>query len=162
MKKQYLYLGIGAAFIVVLATVLFTMNGEKPGSELTFSPEPTPDVSPTPSPTETPKPKPSGSLKVDENSHDYFALQFDEDGNRRLVLNDDCSELVPSQVTYKNNVKIMLDNSYSKNPHTLKIGAKEYYLMAGEWRFETLSSETLPAKLPIFCGTMELGQIDLI
>lgn len=167
-NKNYLYLIL---VIAVIGTAFVLYRGYEPSDLVNVGVSPdltqTPILLPSDQPTITPKPvsssKPGSGIIIEEKkSHDVLALEFDEDGNRRLVLNEDCTALIPSQVAYKNNVQIMLDNTYSSKPHILKIGGVEYSLGAGEWFLTTLSRPSIPAQLPIFCGSMELGQIDLL
>lgn len=128
---------------------------------------PTALTSPSPSPSPSPKvslksPKPSpGIIFREVKNYQYWAGLL-EPLNRRLTLSEDCTFIVPSQVAYPNNTQIMLDNTYSNLPRVLKIGTKEYSLAANDWLLTTLSSKELPAKLTIFCGNMELGQLDLV
>ncbi len=81
--------------------------------------------------------------------------------NRVLGIYNECDYIVPSNVTYKNNTEVMLDNTRSKQTVVLKIGNKDYTLAGGAWNTVTLSSPTVPATMQIFCKSIELGSIDL-
>lgn len=126
------------------------------------SPSPAQSVtlSPTPKlPKNSSKPTP-GIIIKELTGYKYWADLLDP-LNRRLVLDENCTTIVPSQVTYPNNIQIMLDNTFSSNSQVLKIGSREYSLKANDWLLVTLSSSQLPAHLTMFCGSMELGQLDL-
>ena len=121
-------------------------------------------TSPTPSPSPLPKStvvKPTPTLTVEIiGSYGYWADILDPI-DRRMVLDKDCASIAPSQVAYPNNVQVMLDNTASSEARVLKIGTTAYSLDAYEWRLVNLSSNNLPAKLVMFCGSMELGQVEL-
>lgn len=166
-KKNYLYFGLVLVAMVAVAFAIVN-RGDRPNDSDSIIPTPTPtaemteNATSTPKPFTTNKPVPTLDIKVVEN-FESLARKLDLDGNRRIIiLNDECSELLPSQVAYKNNTEIMLDNTRSSKPHILKIGGLEYSLEAGAWIMTTLSSSVVPAALPIFCGSMELGSIDLL
>lgn len=166
MSKNYLSSILVTIVIVSVAVFLVNKMNKTEDStdfpDITFSPEPS--LSPTPIPTPTPKPsvKPTPTIIFEETmNYEQLTKTLGEKG-RWLVLAPDCSTIVPSNVNYYNNTQIMLDNTASKVRHILKIGGREYLLEAGEWFLTTLSSPTLPAPLPIYCGTLELGRIDLI
>ena len=166
-NKNYLYFGSVALALVVVA--LFVINrGDRSDDAGLLLPTQTPVIgelqtaTPTSNPSMTGKPTPALDFKV-VNNFESLASRFDLDGNRRLIiLNDSCSELLPSQVAYKNNTEIMIDNTRSSESHILKIGGREYSVGAGAWILTTLSSSVVPTTLTIFCGSMELGAIDLL
>lgn len=169
INKNYIYIGI-ALIIVVVAAVLLTNNGSSPDNDLQIlaSTSPTPTIEPSPTPVETPKLQPKKSLKPTPElivsgfvTYGQLAEQFQEEG-RRFVVNDACNEIVPSNLTLPNNIQVMFDNSASSIRHVIKIGGKEYLLEAGEWFLTILSSPTLPVRWPIFCGNIELGEIELV
>jgi len=156
-----------------MVAIFLVNKTEKTGDELvlpspTFIVEPSSVPSPTPLPTPRvspkaslqPKPTPTLIFK-EEMTYEQLTEALGAKG-RWLALAPDCSYIVPSNVTYYNNTEIMLDNTASNVRHILKIGGREYLLEAGEWFLTTLSSPNLPAQLPIYCGTLELGRIDLI
>ena len=78
-----------------------------------------------------------------------------------MVLDENCTSIVPSQIVYPNNTQIMLDNTFSISPRILTIGDHQYSLDARDWILVTLNSKNLPARLKMFCGPMELGEIEL-
>jgi len=164
MKRNYVYIGIVA--IVVIGGVIFLMNqGDKINN---IADEPTASSTPVQSmtPTQTPKlikstPKPSSELIAREGDNYQYWVDRLDPLNRRLIVDENCMSIAPSQVSYLNNTQIMLDNLTSSQAHILKIGTKEYSLNANSWQLVTLNSSELPAQLIIFCGSMELGQIDL-
>ena len=125
-----------------------------------------PTSAPTPTPSKTPNlpknsVKPIPTLIIKEiNSYKYWS-EILKPINRRLVLDENCTSIAPSQVAYPNNTQIMLDNTLSAEPRILKIASKGYSLDAYGWLLVTLSSTKLPAQLTMFCGSMELGQLDL-
>jgi len=157
-KNIYTY---SAVAIVIVGLAIFWMSR---GDKNIDTVDATRSASPSPSPIiNLPKnnPKPTPDLVVKEiGSYQYWA-ELLEPLNRRLTLNEKCTEVVPSQVAYPNNIQIMLDNTLSAEPRILKIGSKEYSIGARGWSLVTLSSTTLPAQLKMFCGSMELGQLDL-
>lgn len=163
-NKNYI-LGIIVVVAIVIVVVLFLTKSDKNNVgeimspinlNLTASPTPTGTPEPRPMPT-----KPRGEIIFKEiKTYEQLVEELHPKG-RHLVISPDCSYIVPSNVTYPNNTEIMLDNTASTERHILKIGGREYLLEAGEWFLTTLSSPTLPVNLPIFCGYMELGQIDL-
>lgn len=123
----------------------------------TSSPEATTTVRPVKrSPTPTP-----GIIVTEAPTYKDWVKLLDPQ-NRRLALDKDCTSIVPSQVDYPNNTEIMLDNTVSATSRILKIGDHEYALGAHSWILTTLHSDTLPARLTMFCGNMELGQLDLV
>lgn len=125
-----------------------------------ISPSPTQSTTPTPKLLKN-SPKPTPGIIIRELTGYKYWADLLEPLNQRLVLDENCTTIVPSQVSYPNNTQIMLDNTFSSNPHVLKIGSREYSLKANEWLLVTLSSTQLPAHLTMFCGAMELGQLDL-
>jgi len=143
--------------VITLAVILVSDDNEDTNILLPSSSE---SPAPTPTPTasmESPKPE----LIIEEvKDYNYWFNRLDPE-NRVLAVYDECGYLVPSNVTYKNNTLVMLDNTRSQQTHILKIGKTEYSLAAGAWNTVTLSSPTLPAKMQIFCKGIELGQIDL-
>jgi len=171
-KNIYIYSIIA---VVVVGAVIFGMsrnNKTNNVADTSVSVSPSPSQSPT-SPstgsgqaTLTPKltkstPKPSPKLIAKEVNQYQSLVDLLEPLNRRLTLDRDCISIVPSQVVYPNNTQIMIDNTFSPKAHIIKIGSQEYSLTANGWLLVTLNSTTLPAQLTMFCGPMELGQLDL-
>lgn len=169
LNKIYLYFFLVLVVIIVAVTVLVNKGyrtGDK-GVSLSPNPSPTPTVilneNSFPSPTINLKPKPTPALIFKETkTYEQLAHDFDESGNRRLALAPDCSYIIPSQNTYKNNTELMLDNTNSLKRQILKIGDREYLLEAGEWFLFTISNPVLPVSLSIYCGSIELGAIELV
>ena len=128
-----------------------------------------PDISPVPTVILEPSPTPTPKITVEstpelifEELPNYYTLAVSLDKeNRYFAIDADCMSINPSNVVYKNNTQIMLDNAASDKARVLKIGGREYSLDAHAWILATLSSTELPIRLPIFCGSMELGQIEL-
>jgi hypothetical protein len=168
--QQNIHIIFGLILVVLVGTMLFSMkeSGVENKSETEdvsnlFSP--TPQVS-TSYGSVSPRPvsslKPKGEVVIQElPSYQALAKEFDRT-NRWLVLDKDCSSIVPSQVDYSNNTQIMLDNTASTKARVLKIGGRQYSLEAGSWILATLSSPTLPMDLPIFCENIELGKLTLV
>ena len=167
MNKKYVYLIVAGIAIVVLSVFLAkdkirTGNINDMYPSPSFEPSPSSITESTLSATPIKTSKPTPTLIYQEiRDYEGTAYRLDNDGNRRLVLNEDCSAIVPSQVAYKNGVEIMLDNSYSTQSRILKIGDYQFSLDAGAWFLTTLSSPKIPINLTMFCGSMELGQIEL-
>lgn len=167
-KNIYIYSIIA---VVIVGGVIFWMSRNSKvenvaDTSVLVSPSPSSNQSPVQSPTLTPKltkntPKPSPKLIAKEVNQYQSLVDWMEPIGRHLVLDENCMSIVPSQVAYPNNTQIMLDNTFSPKAHILKIGSKEYSLTANGWLLVTLSSTELPAKLTMFCGPMELGQLDL-
>ena len=164
--NSYIYWVVAGA--IVIALFFFLTKNNKPGNinnplaSITpnISSEPTPALTSTMKPSKTVKPSP-GLIMEEVNNYKQLVTELDKLG-RHLAISSDCSYIVPSNVAYHNNTQIMLDNTASTKQHILKIGGREYLLEAGQWFLTTLSSPSLPASLPIYCGSMELGDIDLI
>jgi len=162
---------IVAGLVICGTVIIWAERTDKPDGNLeipnplglasTPTLSPTLTVSPTPTPTKS-SPKSSPGIVVSGAGSYTDWVKWLEPRNQRLVLGKDCEEIVPSQVDYPNNTEIMLDNTFSITPRILKIGDREYSLRARDWMITTLHSDTLPARLPIFCGNMELGQLDLL
>lgn len=168
-NNNYIYYIFAGIFVILAVASIFNEDVKMTDDDISMDTEiitqlnSTPDL---PLPTPTPKIiqtiKPSPVLLVEEvDPYSNWVKELDPESRRLSIANDDCSQLVPSNVIYPNNTKIMLDNSFSDKAHILKIGDNEYSLDARGWLIVTLSSSQLPAKLPIYCGSMELGQIDL-
>jgi len=164
-KKNIILLALVGVIVIAL---IIALNGKEDNEDIDdFSLSPTPTVSTDTSPTGTPvvkvtaDPKP-GIIIKDMPNYDYWFQQLDSK-NRVLGIYDECGYIVPSNVAYKNNTEVMLDNTRSNQDLVLKIGDKDYSLEAREWKLVTLSttSPTLPINLPIFCKNIELGQIEL-
>ena len=166
MKQTPLIIIVGAILLGII--VFWTIQSDKP-----FDPAstPTPSVSsaPTATPTPTATPKkviknstPTPDLIVQEVQSHQRLVDVLDPLNRRLALDANCTSLVPSQVSYPNDLEIMIDNYESAQPRILKIGGREYSLDAHSWIFTVLHSDSLPVRLPIFCGAMELGEIELL
>lgn len=171
IKNTYIYPIVA---LVIVGGVVFWMVKDNKTDDIsdtlslaTLSPSPvlSPSSSPTSTLTPTPRltktPKPSSGIVAKEVDQYKSLVDWLDPLNRRLTLDRDCTSIVPSQVAYPNNTQIMLDNTLSPNAHVLKIGSNEYSLSANGWLMVTLSSSKLPAYLTMFCGPMELGQIDL-
>ena len=168
IKNIYIYSIVSVA---IVGGVLFWMSSDDKTDNVvdistleTLSPSPIQSLISKPTPT--PKlikstPKPSPKIIVTEVNQYQSLVDWLEPLNRRLVLDKDCTSIVPSQVAYPNNTQIMLDNTFSPKSHIIKIGSKEYSLEANSWLLVTLSETKLPASLTMFCGPMELGQLDL-
>jgi hypothetical protein len=86
-------------------------------------------------------------------------VQYD---SRRILLASDCQSANPSNMNFKNGTRIMLDNTLSSEARVIKIGNNSYKIIAHGWTFVTLYSKELPANLPMYCGSMELGQLGII
>lgn len=152
IKNIYIYVIIAVA--VVGAVVFMTSKTSK-------QTEPSPSPSPTPSPTASvslsPKPKPTGGINVE--IYDELIVEYEM---RRILLANDCQSADPSNIDFKNGTKIMLDNTYSSEDRIIKIGDNSYSIKSRSWIFTTLTSPTLPVNLPMFCGSMELGQLGIV
>jgi len=162
MSKR-LYIGSGIVAIIVIAGVLWgkgNSNQEVAVVSPTVLSTPTATPSPTPTIKRSPKPTPGIIVKEVPNYASMVALL--DPYNRYFAVDKDCTSIVPSQVEYPNDVQIMLDNKDSDKARILKIGGRQYSLEAHGWIITTLHSDTLPARLPIYCGDMELGAIDLV
>ena len=164
MKKNYIYIIVA---VVVIGGALFWMiRNNKTDNIADISVSVSPSPSSIQSPVSTPKltkntPTPTPGLVFTEQKGYQYWVDLLEPLGRRLLLDKNYTSIVPSQVAYPNNTQIMLDNTLSAESRVLKIGDKDYSLKAREWSFVTLSSPTLPTKLTMFCGPMELGQLDL-
>jgi hypothetical protein len=149
-------------------TVFFIITLER-DSNPEATPTPTPVASPKETATPAPEPtkyilpttKPKGEIKVEEvGAYERLFAEMDPE-NRVLGVYAECQQLIPSNVAYKNNTEVMLDNTRSTKSHILKIGNADYSLDAGEWRLVKLSSPTVPINMIIFCEGIELGAIEL-
>ncbi|KKT82026.1 MAG: hypothetical protein A3B99_02220 [Candidatus Yanofskybacteria bacterium RIFCSPHIGHO2_02_FULL_44_12b] len=155
MKKLNIILMV---VCLVLGGALFFFFQGGGGENLTSS-----SPSPSPSPTAEVQlsPGPTPGLIVDEvKDADYWARLLDPE-SRYFVLFPGCEKIYPSNVTFKNDIVIMLDNRLSDQPQTLRIGDRSFDLEPRGWYLTTLHSSKLPARLTMFCGSIELGQIDL-
>jgi len=169
MKNNRIYLLVAA---VLILGVIFMVNRNDKDTSVqdvasSISPSPSLDSTSIPTPVKTPElskkttPKPTGGLIAQEvKGYQYWKETLDP-FNRYLAIDENCTAIVPSQVVYPNNSQIMLDNTLSNRSRVLTIGDSEYPIDAKSWTVVTLSSAKLPAKLTMFCGAMELGQIDL-
>ncbi len=157
MRKNIYIYSIIVIAIVGGAIFWMSQNGKVDNVTDTSTISPNPGQSVTPS--QIPKPTPGVIIK-EVNSYQYW-VDLLEPVNKHLVLDENCTSIAPSQVAYPNNTQIMLDNTFSALPRILKIGGREYPLIANGWSLVTLSSTTLPAHLTMFCGSIELGQLDL-
>lgn len=160
MKKNiYIYSIIAIA--IVGGAIFWMSQNNKAGNVTvsTISPNPSQSLVPSPTPKTTVKPTPG--INVTESDTYLYWFNLLNPKNRVLRLDENCTSIVPSQVSYPNNTQIMIDNTFSSSPRILKIGNLEYSFKANNWGLITLSSTTLPAKLTMFCGSMELGQLDL-
>lgn len=166
MKRNYIYVAV--AIVVVIGVTIFWTNrnikvDNVAETSTLISPSPSQSSIPSQYPKSTkstPQPTP-GLIAKEINQYQYWVDRLGP-LNRHLVLDENCTSIVPSQVTYPNNTQIMLDNTLSPKSYVLKIGSNEYSLDANSWRLVTLSSPTLPAQLFMFCGSMELGRLDLV
>jgi len=167
MDKKYVVFLVLVGIVVVALTIAFGGNMNRNENIKDFSLSPTPTAILDTSPTNTPlvkaadRPEP-GIIIKDMPNYDYWFQQLDSQ-NRVLGIYDACGYMVPSNVAYKNNTTVMLDNTRSNQDLVIKVGDKDYPLEAREWKLVTLSttSPTLPINLPIFCKNIELGQIEL-
>ncbi len=168
-KKTYIYLAIAAVGVVLIAmsqvnrggSDLNKENSNVSGASPSTSISPVISLRPSLGASIKPTPKPTPGIKIEViNRYKDMAAQFDI-GARHLVLDETCSTIVPSNVAYKNNTQIMLDNTASTEPRTLRVGDRSYEIAAKGWYITTLYSDKLPAQLTIFCGNIELGQLDL-
>jgi hypothetical protein len=165
-SKKYLYLA--GVIIVVVVAGIFIVNrkganapANNLGDLLIVSPEVSPSAS-TQVKKVNPSPTPTSSLEVSQlKTYEQWVRELYK-LDRWLALNAECTEIVPSGVTYKNNTLVMLDNTLSDKARVLKVGDREYNLEAHGWYLTTLTSKTLPAFLRIDCGPMELGRIELV
>ncbi len=163
-KKTYLYLAVVAVGVVLILVSQVKQVNKRSSNDTVFGVSPSPStsvrVSPHPSPRLSPGPTPGIKAEMVINRYKDLVAQLGPE-NRRLAIDSSCSTIVPSNLIYKNNTQVMLDNTASVESRTLKIGDRSYELAARGWYITTLYSAKLPAKLTIFCGKMELGQIDL-
>lgn len=161
MKNIYIYAVVA---VTVVGSVIFWMGWiDNTADTLMVSPSPEQSLNSSKTPelsgNKILKPTPT-LIKEVVGNYQYWVELLDPIG-RHLLLDENCTSVIPSQIAYPNNTKIMLDNTLSAESRILKIGNKEYPLEARSWTLITLSSTTLPAKLTMFCGPMELGQLDL-
>jgi hypothetical protein len=162
-KKDYAF-ALSAVFILIVLYIINMPSGTDIEEDYKPSPEPSASESVLPSPT----PAKSGVIQTNKpeliakelNDYDYWFNKMDSQ-NMVLGIYGECTYIVPSNLTYKNNTNVMLDNTRSTKDHVLKIGSTEYALKAGEWKITTLSSKQLPVRLAIFCEGIELGEIEL-
>lgn len=160
-KNIYIY---GAVVVVIVGGLIFWMGrGDNTTDTSTASPSPEQSLNPSKTPelsnNKTFKPTPT-LIKEIVGDYSYW-VDLLEPLNRRITLDENCTSSVPSQVAYPNNVKIMIDNTLSAEPRVLRIGDKDYPVEARGWILTVLSRSELPAQLKMFCGSMELGQLDL-
>jgi len=160
---------IAGGIVVLSAMILFFADDR--GQDLAVSPTPElSDPTPTPSssavPVQTPRPtkkiNPTPGIIVKELLGYPQLTEIMKEEGTWFALAPDCNSIVPSNVAYYNETQVMLDNTASNQRRILKIGGREYLLEAGEWYLTVLSSTSLPITLPIYCGSMELGSIDLV
>jgi hypothetical protein len=160
-NNDIIFWGLLMAMVATLAFFIFSKTSTDKEPTFTLSPSPSessvPSPTPTPILTQTPKPK----LIIEEKR--TYRSWFDEldPENRVLAVYEECAYLVPSNLSYKNNTLVMLDNTRSSQGQILKIGEQNYSLSAGEWYMITLYSKTVPIDLGIFCKNVELGSIRL-
>ncbi len=165
MKTRYIYLAV-AVVIIGVASFLFANKADRP-EDIAASLSPTPALTATSTPGQTPRlsnnnPKPTPGIVITEVMSYEDWVRWLDPQNRRLALDENCSSIVPSQLEYLNDTEIMLDNTASAKPRILKIGGREYSLDARGWILTTLHSDTLPAQLSVYCGSIELGRLDLV
>ena len=163
MNKRALYTG-GFLVVVIAIAVMAVRRGESPQIATSPTPSATLEVSvtttPTPSVKRTPRPS-SGVIAKEVRTYEQWITLLDP-YNRYLELDKTCTSITPSQVEYANNTEVMIDNRTSDKARILKIGTRQYSLEPHGWIIATLQSSSLPARLPMYCGDMELGAIDLI
>lgn len=161
-KNIYIY---SIIIVAVIGVAIFWMSQNNKADNVadvsTISPSPSQSSTPSPTSKLSNSSKPTPGIIVTEVKNYRYWSELLDPISRRLVLDENCTSIVPSQVAYPNNTQIMLDNTFSAEPRTLKIGDKGYSLDAGGWLLVTLSSTKLPAQLVMFCGSMELGRLDL-
>lgn len=165
-KKIYAF----SIIVVTVGTIVFLVNRNNKASDgveesALNSPSSSPEQ--TPVPTQLPKataylPKPSSGIVVTETMSYESWIKWLDPLNRRLVLDKDCTSIAPSQVDYPNDVEVMIDNTASGKSRILNIAGREYSLDANGWILTTLHSDKLPAQLSVYCGSMELGRLDLV
>lgn len=165
INKNYLYGALACAVLVVALILKFQNNPadniEDHSSNLEAIPSSSvsPSASPLLSSGPTPKSSPGVNIKVEKGYMDW-AVELDKD-SRYFIVNENCGGVTPSNVIIKNNSLIMLDNSKSSQPQTVRIGERSYDLPAYNWHLTTLYSAKVPADLGIYCGGVELGSIRL-
>lgn len=154
---------------MVGATLFWVYKNDKAGNgvEETILNSPSSSPNQSSAPTRSPKatayiPKPSSGIIITETMSYESWIKWLDPLNRRLVLDKDCTSIVPSQVDYPNDVEVMIDNTASGKARILNIAGREYSLDAHGWILTTLHSDKLPAQLPVYCGDMELGRLDLV
>lgn len=165
MKNLRTIIIIIAALVIAGISIFFANRDNSELAQESPSVSATPQASSSPSVSATPElgkttPRP-GIISSGMKSYYQWAAELDP-LNRHFLLDADCTSIQPSGVDLPNNVAVMLDNSYSKVARVLKIGNKDYNLPAQSWQIVVLKSDTLPAPLPLYCGSMELGRIDLV
>jgi len=78
-----------------------------------------------------------------------------ENFDGRIIQIENCMAIpgmaaLPTNVTYKNGTRIMLDNR-SQDPLEISLGGKAYRLYGYEYTFVTLKSDKLPTTLSMDC-----------
>jgi len=61
-------------------------------------------------------------------------------------------QAIPTSLVFKNPATVMLDNR-SGDARIIKVGGTSYSLAGYGWKVITVSSSTLPAQIPIDCGS---------
>ncbi len=161
-NKNYLFFIAIIAILAVAVAVPLLLNKKGSNQEVTTSPSASPSLSATPELgiKSVSSASPSPGVNILEGSYQDWFNQLDPQG-RVLGLRPGCSSVVPSNVTYKNNTLIMIDNTYTSDALTLKIGDRSYDLAPHAWHLTTLYSAKLPIDLTISCGGIELGSVRL-
>ena len=113
-------------------------------------------VQPIPSQSPTVK-KPVSTKSAQTAAQDYTNLVKEYEG-RRIQFDINC-QAIPNYVTYKNGIKIMLDNR-SGDARIITVGGTQYSLAGYGYRLVTLSSTSLPKPILLSCGSaVNVGQI---
>jgi hypothetical protein len=167
-KNQYIIILLVVAIAGI--SIYISLRNKKTNNEsllpsLSFSVTPEATSTPSLNPSSTPKIKkstPTPAILPGERGNFMDLAKALDPLHRYFLLDKDCTSINPSVVDFPNNVQILLDNGRSSEPRAVKIGQETYNLAAGDWILINLKSATLPVSLPIYCGSMELGRIDLI
>jgi hypothetical protein len=143
---------IAVAVAVIIILLVTKGNGGRNGDGLADgSPSPSVSVSPVGS-----NPPPSG-LPAGASDYNSLLSQF---SGRRIVFDSSCN-IMPDTTSFKNMTQIMLDNKNSTKPLSVKIGERDYNLVAGGWYLTTLYSYKLPADLAVSCDGKSVGSFSL-
>jgi hypothetical protein len=164
MKNTKTIIILAIVIIIAGLSLYFAFNDKdseiaSESPTVSATPEASPSVSSTPQ-IGKPTPKP-GINSSGVKTYEQWANELDP-LNRHFLFDADCTSVQPSGLDLPNNVTVMLDNSYSKVDRVLELGDKEYQMPANSWQIIVLKADKLPAALPMYCGAMELGRIDLV